>query len=177
MATHAQVAIYGMASEGRLAGSTSSVCSLTCITYNTDNSWARGGTFGIYDNFLKLGPLKLGSDARFFFQDHDRQVALAQPNKIRGGLAGLRLALSAPLIPFKPYIQAEVGGVGTNFGIYTDTRTAFAYQVQLGADFTIIPHLDLRAEYGAGQISSNPRTVTTSSTTLQQAGIGAVVRF
>lgn len=166
-----------MASAGRLSGSTSGLCSLSCVTFNTDTAWAKGGTFGVYDNFLKMGPLKLGSDARFFFQNHDRQVTLAQPNKIRGGLAGLRLALAAPLIPFKPYIQAEVGGVGTNFGIYSNTQTSFAYQVQLGADFTIIPHLDLRAEYGAGQISNNPRTVTSSSTTLQQAGIGAVVRF
>lgn len=135
---------------------------------------AYGGTFGLYDNFLRLGPLKLGGDARYFQDTSSNNNAGTNGNKLRGGLAGLRLALNLPPIPLKPYVQAEVGGVGTNYGTQPNTVGVFAYQVQGGLDYTIFPHVDLRAEYGGGTIrsyGSNDRQ------TLQEVGLGAVVRF
>ncbi len=132
---------------------------------------AYGGTFGVYDDFLRLGPLKLGGDARYF-----QQTGSNNPygNKLHGGLAGLRLGLKLPLVPFKPYVQAEVGGVGTNYGTQPNDAGVFAYEVQGGLDYTIFPHLDLRAEYGGGGIGAYAGN---GRQTLQQVGLGAVVRF
>jgi hypothetical protein len=83
----------------------------------------------------------------------------------RVDLAGL------PLLPVNPYLQVEVGGVGTNNGTSTSKSTSFAYQVQFGGDFTIFPHLATRLEYGTGQLNGSPNH------TLQTFGVGLVVRL
>lgn len=165
---HAQVGVYAMASAGHLSGYRQ------YVSYPTtpDNSfWAGGGTFGVYDDFLRLGPLKLGGDVRGFVQNSSHSP---YKNQLRGGLVGLRLALHAPVIPFKPYIQAEIGGAGSNFGYSSSRSTYFAYQVQVGADFTIFPHVDLRGEYGGGQMHS---VFGSRDLPMQQLGGGVVVRF
>lgn len=158
---HAQVGIYAMGSGG-FVGSSGSTGSF--------HTW--GGTFGVYDNFLKLGPLKLGSDARYFQETSSNNNSYG--NKLHGGLFGLRLAANLPLVPFRPYIQAEIGGVGTNYGVQPNDSGSFAYQVQGGLDFTIFPHLDLRGEYGGGEMGGYGGG---SRQSLQEAGLGVVVRF
>ena len=171
----AQFAVYGMGSAGKLSGFNSIYAtSPTQPALNTaGNFWAYGGTFGIYDDFLKLGPLKLGGDVRGFIQKSSNSNN-TYGNQLRGGLVGLRLGLHAPLIPFKPYIQAEGGGASTNYGQNSSRTGNFAYQIQFGADFTIFPHLDLRAEYGVGALVG---VIGSTSNTMQQLGGGAVVRF
>ena len=159
----AQVGIYAMASGGFLGSAD-----------GRNGFSAYGGTFGIYDNLVRLGPLKLGADARYFQATSSNGDPHTSGNKLHGGLAGLRLAVNLPLFPLKPYLQGEVGGVGTNYGTQPNTVGVFAYQVQGGLDYTVFPHLDVRAEYGAGTVKaygSNDRQ------TLQQASLGAVLRF
>ena len=172
---HAQFAVYGMGSAGKLTGFNSLYATSPAQpALNTaGNFWAYGGTLGIYDDFLKLGPLKLGGDVRGFIQKSSNSNN-TYGNQLRGGLVGLRLGLHAPLIPFKPYIQAEGGGASTNYGQNSSRTGNFAYQIQLGADFTIFPHLDLRAEYGVGALVG---VIGSTSNTMQQLGGGAVVRF
>jgi len=160
-----------MGSAGKRSGFNSIYTSPS--SNSAGNFWAGGGTLGIHDDFLTLGPLKLGSDVRGFIQ-HSSNSHNSYGNQLRGGLVGLRLGLHAPLIPFKPYIQAEVGGVSTNYGQNSSRTGNFAYQVQLGADFTVFPHLDVRAEYGGGELVS---VFGSGNVTLQQVGAGAVVRF
>ena len=92
--------------------------------------------------------------------------------QLRGGLGGPRLAFTLPFVPLKPYVQAEFGGVLTNYGFQSNEVAKFAYQIQGGVDYTIVPHLDVRAEYGGGQVGGVFR-----SQTLQEAGLGAVLRF
>ncbi len=170
---HAQLGVYAMASAGRLSGF-NSIYAGTGPTINTaGNFWARGGTVGLYDNFLHLGPIALGGDVRGFIQTGSNSNN-TYGDQLRGGLVGLRLGAHAPLIPFKPYIQAEIGGVSTNYGQNASRTGNLAYQVQVGADFTIFPHLDVRAEYGAGQVVS---VLGSNDQTLQQIGAGLVLRF
>lgn len=157
----AQVAVYGMGS-GVFLGAGASNGSLH--TY--------GFTLGVYDNIVRLGPLKLGGDARYF--QGTSSGSGNYTNKIVGALVGPRLTLSLPLIPFKPFIQAEVGDAATNYGYLSNLPNSLAYQIQGGLDFTIFPHLDLRAEYGGGQIN---RYGGDGKQSLQEAGLGAVVRF
>ena len=174
-----QVGLYAMGSAGRLSGYSVTTTGITTVTNSNNGLWAYGGTFGLYDNFLKLGPVRLGSDVRGFIQTSSaKNTSATSTNKLRGGLVGLRLAAGAPLLPIKPYIQAEIGGASTNFGLLSSDQTGFIYQVQVGADFTVIPHFDLRAEYGAGQFTSHtPSGFASTSSTLQQLGAGAVIRF
>lgn len=166
---NAQVAMYGMGSGGFLGATTASQGSLVL---QSGGFSAYGGTFGVYDDFAHAGPLHLGADARYF--QNTSSNGNSYGNKLRGGLAGLRLDLHAPLIPFKPYLQAEVGGVGTNYGTQPNTSGSFAYQIQGGLDFTIFPHLDVRGEYGGGQISG---AFNGSRQSIQEVGLGLVVRF
>jgi opacity protein-like surface antigen len=166
---HAQTAIYGMFSAGHYSG--------IGVGYGTPPNesggmTALGGTFGIYDNFMPFGPVRFGGDARVFIENSANSSSYG--NKIAGFILGPRLEIvPPPPIPIKPYIQLEFGGVGTNNGTSHDKSTSFAYQVNGGVDFTLLPHLDLRGEYGAGQLTS----IGNSNHTLQEFGLGLVLRL
>ena len=168
-AGRAQTAIYGMFSAGHYSG--------LGVGYGTapnqsGGMTARGGTFGVYDNFAPFGPVKFGGDARFFIQNSANSTTYG--NKLSGFLFGPRLAIKPPPpIPIKPYIQLQIGAVGTNNGTSSSKSTSFAYQVNGGVDYTILPHLDIRGEYGAGQLTS----ISNSNHTLQEFGIGLVLRL
>ncbi len=170
VAASAQVGIYAMGSGAFLGTATATQGSLVA-QQSGFSAW--GGTFGVYDNLARFGPLKLGADGRYFQETSSNSNSYG--NKLHGGLAGARLALNLPLIPFKPYLQAEIGGVGTNYGTQPNDSGSFAYQIQGGLDYTIFPHIDIRAEYGGGQITSMYGNGDKQS--LQEAGLGAVVRF
>lgn len=163
----AQTGIYGMFSAGHYSG--------VGVGYGTapnqsGGMTARGGTFGIYDNWAPFGPVRFGADARFFIQNSANSSQYG--NKLAGFIFGPRLAIVLPPpIPVKPYIQLEFGGVGTNNGTSRSKSASFAYQVNGGVDFTVLPHLDLRGEYGAGQLT------TGTNHTLQEFGLGVVLRL
>ena len=161
VAAHAQIAAYAMGS-GAFLGSGNGNAGFSAF----------GGTFGIYDNFVRLGPLKLGGDARYFQNTSSGNTAVG--NHIRGGLVGPRLALNLPLLPFRPYIQAEIGDIATNYGTLPNRPNSFAYEIQGGRDFTLFPHLDLRGEYGGGQIKGYAGGQQQG---LQEAGLGLVLRL
>ncbi len=71
-------------------------------------------------------------------------------------------------------MQFEIGGVGTNYGRYASRSTSFAYQIQVGLDYAVAPHIDVRVEYGGGQIGSAFNGYRQG---MQQVGIGLAVRF
>lgn len=170
VAARAQVAVYAMGSGSFIGAKDASVGSLVL---HENGFSAGGGTFGVYDDFLRLGPVKLGADARYFQASSSNTVPSS--NRIKGGFGGLRLAFKLPIIPFKPYVQGEVGGVDTNYGYFANETSSFGYQVQAGLDYTIIPHLDARFEYGGGQFKGQYGQGTQQ--TLQQVGAGLVLRF
>ena len=168
-AAHGQVAVYAMGSGGFL-GSTSA--SQGSLLLQSNGFSAYGGTFGVYDDFLRLGPLKFGTDVRYFQQTSSNGNSYG--NKLRGATAGARLALKLPLFPLKPYVQAEIGDIATNYGTLPNLPNSFTYQIGGGLDYTLLPHLDLRAEYAGGQIKAYGDGQKQS---VQQAGAGLVVRF
>lgn len=88
---------------------------------------------------------------------------------------GFRLTASVPGLPVRPYVQAEIGGASTNYGINTSRTGNLATQVQVGGDFTVFPHLDIRAEYGRGELHFGNGGI--ENKTMQQFGAGAVLRF
>lgn len=162
---HAQLGIYGMGTGGHESGPGVG----PRAPLNGNGSFiAWGGTAGLYSEFLHLGPARLGADGRFFVERSGNSTPYG--NKLQGGVGGLRASFGIPLL--RPYMQAEIGGASSNNGTDLNQSTGFCYQVQFGLDFTIFPHVDLRGEYGVGQILLQGRDPT-----LQQFGGGLVIRL
>ncbi len=116
--------------------------------FDQNSTWVKGGTFGVYDDFFSLGPVKLGADVRGSHLTGDN----LSESKV---LAGLRLAVKPPLLPIKPYIQASAGGVKLATTALKGSYHS-AYEVNGGVDFTFFPHLDWRVvEVGAGSFGSS----------------------
>ena len=165
----AQVAPYVMFSTGHYSGlgvgpGTRSIDSGGITAY--------GATFGLYDDFVRMGPARLGTDFRGIIENSSNSTPYG--NKIAAGLVGIRLDGSGiPAFPFVPYVQAEIGVAGTNNGTNYDKSSSFAYQFQFGGDFSLFPHVAARLEYGAGQLTDTGNT----SHTLQTFGAGILVRL
>jgi hypothetical protein len=133
---------------------------------------AYGATFGVSDDFVRIGPARLGGDVRGVIENSANSMPYG--NKIAAGLAGIRLDGSGiPAFPFVPYVQAEIGVAGTNNGSSYSKNTSFAYQFQFGGDFSLFPHIATRLEYGAGQLTNTGQT----NHTLQTFGAGIVLRL
>jgi hypothetical protein len=165
----AQYGIYAMGSGGYLGSVNAGQGSLV-VSQNSVSAY--GGTFGMYGTLLRAGPLQLGLDARYVIESSSGSTRYG--NQIRAGLGGARLALRSHAAPFSPYVQVEVGGVGTNYGYYASRSTSFAYQIQVGLDYAVARHVDARIEYGGGGIGS---AFDGYRQGMQQVGIGLVVRF
>lgn len=165
----AQVAPYAMFSAGHYSGLGVGVG--TAPT-QSGGITALGGTFGVYDDRYSAGPIHLGADARVVIENSANSTK--NGDKISGFLFGGRLDGDLPAFPVRPYVQAEIGLVGTNSGTSPSRTTSFAYQFQFGGDFgLLIPHLSGRLEYGAGQVETGGGT----SHTLQTFGAGLVLRL
>lgn len=172
--SHAQTGIYAIGGGARLAGA--NVGSGTAAG-SSGSFIAYGGTFGLYHDFGHAGPVGLGLDFRGLHASSSNGTAYG--NKVSGGFVGFRADLKPPAAPVRVYAQAGIGAVTTNYGKYSSSSgsAGTAYQLQFGADFTILPHLDLRAEYAAGQIFGSGSPQGTANLNLQQFGGGVVLRF
>lgn len=116
--------------------------------------WSVGGSFGIYDDFAHLGPVRVGADLR-------GNILNSKGHKHNSGLAGVRFVFKPPVVPLRPYLQASVGAGNTNFGGGSVTATGFQYQVMGGLDLTFLPRLDWRVvEVGGGALRVNGANYT-----------------
>src|ERR1700679_3915775 len=98
------------------------------------NPWRLAGTFGLYVQFVKFGPVFLSVDGRGDIS-----------SQIRSGFAGPRLAIKLPVLPIRPYGEILFGAANypqTAAGIQYSNN--FAYRYVVGVDSTILPHLDWR---------------------------------
>ncbi len=113
------------------------------------STFVTGGTFGLYDDFYRLGPIHLGTDIR-------GSVLAKDSTNLSKVLVGVRLAVKPPILPIKPYVQLN-GGVAklTSGSIQPGYKPA--YEVNGGIDLTVLPHVDWRVvEVGAGEINGQP---------------------
>ena len=166
---HAQIAPYAMFSASHYSGVGVGVGT---APNQSGGITPLGGTFGIYADALHSGPVALGVDMRGMIQNSANSTPYG--DKLAGFLVGGRLAANTVVLPFRPYAQLEIGAVGTNNGTQRSRSVGFAYQVQLGGDFTLVPHLALRAEYGVGQVTI---AGDNNHHTLQTGAIGLVLRL
>jgi hypothetical protein len=161
---HAQVGVYGTL----IATHVSNPTSAQSIAFGGTNTgyWTTGGGLGVYYDAFHLGPVSLGLDLRG-----------SSASQAKTGLGGVRLAIHPPVLPIKPYVEGLVGGTGTTT-IYNGTATNFVYEIVGGVDYTIIPHLDVRAiEIGAGRISTGIATAPTGQSTLLTVSSGIALHF
>ena len=169
---HAQVGVYGEFTVNRLGGILASPQPTPNITsQRTDTVDPLGGTGGIYYNFKKLGPGKLGVDLRGSILTTKRGAYYnfnGGGARINSVLGGVRYVFRTPprFAFLKPYVEGLAGlgksdygllynGTGvTNFGIVgnsTVLQNNFQYQGLAGIDIKVFPILDYRfAELGYG---------------------------
>src|SRR5260370_41319630 len=86
-----------------------------------------GGTGGIYYDFLKLGPVKLGADLRGSILTTKRGANVsfnASGTRIYSVLGGVRAVFHTPMAPLKPYIQGSVGLGRSDYGLSSTTSSA-----------------------------------------------------
>lgn len=169
LSAEAQIAPYAMFSAGHYSGQGVGVGTAPTASGGITSL---GATLGVYDDRYSVGLVHVGGDARLILENSANSTTYG--NKITGFLFGGRVDGDVPAFPVRPYVQAEIGVVGSNAGTSTSRNTSFAYQVQFGADFgLIIPHLSGRLEYGAGQVETGGN----SNHTLQTFGAGLVLRL
>jgi hypothetical protein len=99
-------------------------------------------------------------------------------------LVGLRVAVKAPILPFKPYVQASIGAGGTKYtgatapGITSRFSGKLLWEVLGGLDWTVFPHVDFRViEVGFGKQSSVTGANYASGPTLVLVSSGLVFRL
>jgi len=167
---HAQVGVYGMFTVDRLSNIASSPLPLP--PNSTATAFARantadplGGTGGVYYDFLKLGPVKLGADLRGSILTTKRgaYVNFNGPGaRIYSVLGGVRGSFQTPIKSLKPYLQISAGLGRSDYGLYSDRPASsqplpnviynnFQYEGLVGLDIKMLPIVDWRvAEFGYG---------------------------
>jgi hypothetical protein len=179
---HAQVGVYGMFTVDRLSNIQSSPL-LPSPAPAVDPVNPLGGTGGVYYDFLKLGPIKLGADLRGSILTTKRGAyvtANAGGTRIYSTLGGIRGVFHTPLAPLKPYIQLSAGLGRSDYGLSPTTNSGhiiiynnFEYEGLAGLDVKLLPIMDWRvAELGYGGL--DPFGTLSHNYTIKQVSMGFV---
>src|SRR6059058_193002 len=170
VSAQAQVGVYGMFTVDRLSRIASSP--LPPPPNSSDPAFARsdtvdpiGGTGGVYYDFMKVGPVKLGADLRGSILTTKRGAYInfnGPGARIYSVLGGVRGAFNTPVKSLKPYLQVSVGLGRSDYGLYSARPASsqplpneifnnFEYEGLAGLDIKLLPIMDWRvAEFGYG---------------------------
>jgi hypothetical protein len=185
--SHAQVGVYGMFTVDRL----SNIASSPLLPPNsTDPAFARsnyvnplGGTGGVYYDFMKLGPVKLGADLRGSILTTKRGAYLSFNGpgaRIYSVLGGVRGSFQTPVKSLKPYLQISAGLGRSDYGLFSSggsgpnaIHSNFEYEGLAGLDIKLLPILDWRvAEFGYGGL--DPFGTNSHNYPIKQVSMGFV---
>jgi hypothetical protein len=160
---HAQLGVYGTVTVDRMSGLRNSPAATPGVVYN-DAINPLGGTGGIFYDFLKLGPVRIGADLRGSITTTKRGAETASEGsggRLDSGLGGVRVVFHTPIKLFKPYAEAAAGIGRSNYGIVLPTATSsglrnnLEYHVFAGLDIKVLSVMDFRAvELGYGGLNS-----------------------
>ncbi|HXC96943.1 MAG TPA: hypothetical protein VNU92_14670 [Edaphobacter sp.] len=185
-----QAGVYGMFTVDRLSNIVSSpIPPLSSQPQDARLNTADplGGTGGIYYDFMKLGPIRLGADARGSILTTKRGAYVnfnGQGTKIYSVLGGVRGVFVTKYAPLKPYIQLSAGLGRSNYGLITPTtnngqtviHNNFEYEGLAGLDLKLLPILDWRvAELGYGGLLATGNL--SHNYPIKQVSMGFVVHF
>jgi hypothetical protein len=183
---HAQVGVYGMFTVDRLGNIASSPLPAPPTTgpnARLNTADPLGGTGGIYYDFMKLGPVRLGADLRGSILTTKRGANVSfndSGTRIYSALGGIRAVFHTPIAPLKPYIQGSVGLGRSDYGLSYTTANGqdtiynnFEYEGLAGLDVKLLPIMDWRvAEFGYGGL--NPFGTYSHNYTIKQVSMGFV---
>ena len=173
-AAHAQAAVYGTFTVNQLSNIKNSPDITYCVppattscasigTYN-NSVVTLGGTLGAYYDFLSLGPVKLGVDARGMLSTARRGAEASSNGKgarLYSGLGGVRAVFKTRWTPIRPYVEGSAGFAKSDYGIgNTDAAghdklyNNFQYMGYAGVDIKLLPVMDFRlVEFGYGGLN------------------------
>jgi hypothetical protein len=193
--SHAQVGVYGMFTADRLSRIASSPLPLP--PNSTAPAFARantvdplGGTGGVYYDFMKLGPVKLGADLRGSILTTKRGAYInfnGPGARIYSVLGGVRGVFHTPVQSLKPYLQISAGLGRSDYGLYTSRPASnqplpnviynnFQYEGFAGLDIKLLPILDWRvAEFGYGGL--DPFGTYSHNYPIKQVSMGFVIHL
>src|SRR5438094_3407666 len=127
VSAQAQVGVYGMFTVDRLSRISSSP--IPSPPNSSDPAFARsdtvdpiGGTGGVYYDFMKLGPVKLGADVRGSILTTKRGAYInfnGPGARIYSVLGGVRGSFQTPVKSLKPYLQISLGLGRRDYGLYS----------------------------------------------------------
>ena len=186
ISAQAQVGVYGMFTVDRLSNIQSSPLPAPTTTgpnARLNTADPLGGTGGIYYDFLKLGPIKLGADLRGSILSTKRGANVSfndSGTRIYSALGGIRAVFHTPVAPLKPYIQGSVGLGRSDYGLSNTTSAGqvilynnFEYEGLAGLDIKLLPIMDWRvAEFGYGGL--NPFGTYSHNYPIKQVSMGFV---
>ena len=138
----AQLGLSGAFTASRLSHPVGTVGSPTMLYGETVSAYYQRGVFFAY-----------GADVRGSFLG-------GSGISLNSGVIGPRVALKLHALPLQVYGEA-LGGISSyTGGPFVSSTTQAEYQLLLGTDFTVFPHIDWRvAEYaytsGSGDLSSH----------------------
>jgi hypothetical protein len=137
-------------------------------------TWYRGPVAGVYYNAFHLGPIGLGLDAHGTY-------STTSNTQYRDALIGPRLEFNPPILPIRPYAEAEIGVGGAKFNSVSPFATHFSNKLQYGfaggVDAHILPLLDFRiAEITYVRMTSTSDT-SLSPVSIVTLGAGLVLRI
>ncbi|HZY62998.1 MAG TPA: outer membrane beta-barrel protein [Edaphobacter sp.] len=181
----AQFGVYGTFTASKLSGIKTSPEATTPGAVNNDVS-PLGGGGGIYYDFLKLGPVKLGADLRGTIATTKRGAYINANGggaRVNSALGGVRVVFNAPVLHrvLRPYVQGSAGIGNTNYGLLygsdgVKTKTNFEYMGFAGVDIPLLPIMDFRlVEFGIGDL--NPFGDKSHNYPLQTVSTGVVFHF
>jgi hypothetical protein len=175
---HAQLGAYGTITVNRINGIKGSPVAVGSVV--NDNASPIGGTGGVYYDFLKLGPVKLGADLRGTITTTKRGAYTFSNGggaHLYSGLGGIRAVFHTPFLPLRPYLEASAGIGRTDYGLLYSTgvtiRNNFQYMGYAGLDITLLPIMDLRlVEFGYGGL--NPMGANSHNYPIESVSSGLV---
>jgi len=196
----AQFGVYGTVTVNQLSGIKGSPePNPNNLGAKNDSINPLGGTGGIYYDFLKLGPVKLGADLRGTLTSTKRGAYTDYNGggaRLYSALGGVRAVFHTRFVPLHPYLQASAGLARTNYGLLynaagvltynqsggllnssSDNRILlhnnFQYMGYAGLDITLLPIMDFRlVEFGYGGL--NPMGTTSHNYPVKSVSSGVV---
>jgi hypothetical protein len=179
VSAHAQVGVYGMFTVDRLSNIQSSPL-LPSPAPRVDPVNPLGGTGGVYYDFLKLGPIKLGADLRGSILTTKRGAYVTNNGggtRIYSALGGVRGVFHTPFAPLKPYVELSAGLGRSDYGLFTNGAVVlhnnFQYEGLAGLDIKLLPIMDWRvAEFGYGGL--DPFGANSHNYPIKQVSMGFV---
>ena len=164
VAAHAQIGLYVNPAVIRVSNSQADTGPYAFLGQGKTSRMFYGANIGGYYDFYHSGKVEAGIDVR-------DSITHGQSASLNGFQVGARVAASPFTFPLRPYAQLFVGAGTSRAATTSVTVTKAQYGVNVGADYTVHPHIDIRVlEIGYSSLqTASSYTIGGSSTSFPAA--------